>query len=209
MKLLLLITTMAGLLVAEVRAADSAQARADQLLRLVNASYQALYKVSSEAQWKASTDVKPEHDAAAEVAGKASAAFNGNPALIRETQELLKQKSKLKPVTVRELEKILLNAAEGPMTNPALVNARIKAETEQNSTLNGFVFKLGGTNISVNQIDNLLQSSTNLVERRAVWEASKQSGTALKPGLTKLQKLRNGVAQELGHKDYSRSRATT
>ena len=202
MKLLLLITTMAGLLVAEVRAADSAQARADQLLRLVNASYQALYKVSSEAQWKASTDVKPEHDAAAEVAGKASAAFNGNPALIRETQELLKQKSKLKPVTVRELEKILLNAAEGPMTNPALVNARIKAETEQNSTLNGFVFKLGGTNISVNQIDNLLQSSTNLVERRAVWEASKQSGTALKPGLTKLQKLRNGVAQELGHKDY-------
>ena len=202
MKLLLLITTMAGLLVAEVRAADSAQARADQLLRLVNASYQALYKVSSEAQWKASTDVKPEHDAAAEVAGKASAAFNGNPALIRETQELLKQKSKLKPVTVRELEKILLNAAEGPMTNPALVNARIKAETEQNSTLNGFVFKLGGTNISVNQIDNLLQSSTNLVERRAVWEASKQSGTALKPGLAKLQKLRNGVAQELGHKDY-------
>ena len=202
MKLLLLITTMAGLLVAEVRAADSAQARADQLLRLVNASYQALYKVSSEAQWLASTDVSPAHDAAAEVAGRAGAAFNGNPALIRETQELLKQKSKLKPVTVRELEKVLLNAAEGPMTNPALVNARIKAETEQNSTLNGFVFKLGGTNITVNQIDNLLQSSTNLAERRAVWEASKQSGAALQPGLAKLQKLRNGVAQELGHKDY-------
>ena len=202
MKYLLLAGVLISLVASNVRAADSAQARAEQLLRLVNASYQALYKVSSEAQWKASTDVKPEHDAAAEVAGKASAAFNGNPALIRETQELLKSKSKLKPITVRELEKILLNAAEGPMTNPALVNARIKAETEQNSTLNSFVFKLAGTNISVNQIDNLLQSSTNLVERRAVWEASKQSGTALKPGLAKLQKLRNGVAQELGHKDY-------
>lgn len=202
MKFFLLTTLTLGLFTSGLHAADSPQARAEQLLRIVNASYQALYKVSSEAQWKASTDVKPEHDAAAEVAGKASAAFNGNPALIRETQELLKSRSKLQPITVRELEKVLLNAAEGPMTNPELVNARIKAETEQNSTLNGFVFKLGGTNISVNQIDNLLQSSTNLEERRAVWEASKQSGPALKPGLVKLQKLRNGVAQELGHKDY-------
>jgi peptidyl-dipeptidase A len=202
MRFLLLFTAVLGFCVSQVRAASSPQERADQLLRLVNASYQALYKVSSEAQWLASTDVKPAHDAAAEVAGKASAAFNGNPALIRETQELLKSKSKLKPITVRELEKVLLNAAEGPMTNPGLVNARIKAETEQASTLNGFVFKLAGTNISVNQIDNLLQSSASLEERRAVWEASKQSGVALKPGLVKLQKLRNGVAQELGHKDY-------
>ncbi|HTD68010.1 MAG TPA: M2 family metallopeptidase [Candidatus Limnocylindria bacterium] len=183
------------------RRADPQQ-RADDLLQLVNSSYQALYKVESEAQWKALTDVKPEHDAAAEVAGKARAAFNGNPALIREAQELLKQKSKLKPITVRELDRVLLNAAEAPMTNPELVADRIKMETQQASTLNGFVFKLDGTNITVNQIDNLLQSSTNLEERRKVWETSKQSGPALKPGLMKLQKLRNGVAQELGHKDY-------
>ena len=202
MKILLLAAVLVGLVAPEVRAADSPQARADQLLRIVNASYQALYKVSSEAQWLAATDVKPEHDAGAEVAGKASAAFNGNPALIREAQDLLKLKAKLQPLTVRQLERVLLNAAEGPMTNPDLVNARIKAETEQASTLNGFGFKLGGTNITVNQIDNLLQSSTDLAERRAVWEASKQSGPALKPGLVKLQKLRNGVAQELGHADY-------
>jgi peptidyl-dipeptidase A len=180
----------------------AAQERADDLLKLVNAAYQSLYKVQSEAQWKASTDVKPEHDAAAEVAGKAAAAFNGNPALIREAQELLKQKSRLKPLTVRQLERVLLNAAEAPMTNPELVSERIKMETQQASTLNGFVFKLHGTNITVNQIDNLLRTSTNLDERRKVWEASKESGPALKPGLVKLQKLRNGVAQELGHKDY-------
>ncbi len=55
------------------------QERADQFLALMNASYQALYRVNSEAQWKAVTDVTPEHDAAAEAAGKAYAAFNGNP----------------------------------------------------------------------------------------------------------------------------------
>lgn len=182
--------------------AATPQERADEFLNLVNSGYQALYKVQSEAQWYAATDVSPEHDAASEVAGKAAAAFNGNPALIREAKELLKQKAKLKPLTVRELERALLNAAEGPMTNPALVAERIKAETQQASTLNGFVFKLDGKPITVNAIDDLLQHGTNLTERRAVWETSKQSGVALKPGLTKLQGLRNGVARELGHADY-------
>jgi peptidyl-dipeptidase A len=54
-----------------------------------------------------------EHDAAAEVAGKARAAFNGNPALIQEARELLKEKARLTPVIVRELDRVLLNAAEG------------------------------------------------------------------------------------------------
>jgi peptidyl-dipeptidase A len=183
-------------------AAESAQERADQFLKLVNASYQALYRVEAEAQWLAATDVSPAHDAASETAGKARAAFNGNPAIIREAQELLKSKKNLKPITVRELERVLLNAAEGPMTNPELVAARIEAETQQASTLNGFQFKLRGQPITVNEIDNQLKTNRNLGERQAVWEASKESGIALKPGLAKLQKLRNGVAKELGYNDY-------
>ncbi len=178
------------------------QARADRFLVDVNAGYQAHYRVNSEAQWLADTDVTPAHDAAAEVAGKAYAAFNGSPALITEARELLAHRAELDPVTVRQLEHVLLNAAEGPMTNPDLVAARVVAETQQASTLNSFEFKLHGKPITVNEIDNLLVTTADLAERRAVWEASKESGPALKPGLVKLQKLRNGVAQELGHHDY-------
>jgi peptidyl-dipeptidase A len=185
-----------------LQAATSPQERADDFLKLVNASYQALYRVESEAQWLAATDVSPEHDAASETAGKARAAFNGNPAIISEARELLKEKARLKPLTVRELEQVLLNAAEGPMTNPKLVADRIAAETKQASTLNGFEFKLKGKPITVNEIDNLLQNSTNLDERKDVWEASKESGPALKPGLVALRDLRNGCARELGHSDY-------
>jgi peptidyl-dipeptidase A len=190
---------------AAIRAAEKisdVQQRADQFLELVNAAYRGLYTVQSEAQWLASTDVSPAHDAASETAGKAAAAFNGNPAIIREAQALLKQKSTLKEVTWRQLERVLLNAAEGSMTNPDLVKARIEAETQQASTMNGFEFKLNGKPISVNEIDNQLTTNRNLVERKAVWEASKESGIALKPGLVKLQKLRNGVAKELGYHDY-------
>lgn len=178
------------------------QERADRFLALVNASYQSLYTVSSEAQWLAATDVTPAHDAAAETAGKAAAAFNGNPAIINEAKALLAHRTELHEVTWRQLEHVLLNAAEGPMTNPKLVAERIAAETAQASTLNGFEFKLRGKPITPNEIDHLLESSADLTERLAVWEASKESGKALKDGLIKLRGLRNGVAQEMGYHDY-------
>lgn len=183
-------------------AATPLQERADHFLTLVNAAYQGVYRVEADAQWFAATDVTPAHDAASETAGKARAAFTGNPAIIREAQDLLKERKKLKEITVRELEHVLLNAAEGPMTNPKLVADRIEAETQQASTLNSFVFKLHDKPITANEIDNTLGTNRDLAIRKEVWEASKQSGPALKPGLVKLQRLRNGVAKELGYNDY-------
>ena len=178
------------------------QERADHFLALVNAGYQALTYVAQESLWAASTDVTPAHDAASETAGKAFAAFNGNRVLILEARELLAHRAELKAVTIRELERTLLNAAEGPMTNPALTGARVQAETAQASAMNGFVWKLDGKPISANQLDELLSRSTDLAERQRVWEASKENGKALKEGLLKLRDLRNGCARELGYPDY-------
>src|SRR5437763_7454116 len=185
-----------------VFAASPVQERADRFLKLANAGYQALYRVNSEAQWLAVTDVTPGHDAAAEAAGKAYAAFNGNPALITEARELLTHEKELTEITVRQLKQLLLNAAEGPMTNPELVSKRVEAETKQASILNSFDFRLNGKPITANDIDNLLEKSTDLAERKAVWEASKQSGPALKPNLVTLRDLRNGVAKEMKYPDY-------
>jgi len=199
MKTISLLLTSASLALA---AASPIQERADRFLALVNAGYQGLYRVNSEAQWLAVTDVTPAHDAASETAAKASAAFNGNPAIINEAKELLKHRADLNELTLRQLNQVLLNAAEAPMTNPDLVAARVEAETKQASTLNSFEFKLDGKPATANEIDNKLDQSTDLAERRKVWEASKESGPALKPGLVKLRDLRNGVAKELGHKDY-------
>src|SRR5262249_5927224 len=96
------------------------QERADRFLALANAGYQAVFRVNSEAQWNAITDVTAEHDAAAEASGKAYAAFNGNAAIINEARELLMDQKELNDITVRQLKQLLLNAAEGPMTNPEL-----------------------------------------------------------------------------------------
>jgi peptidyl-dipeptidase A len=183
-------------------AASSIQERADRFLKLANAAYQAVFRVNSEAQWNAVTDVTPEHDAAAEATGKAYAAFNGNTAIINEARELLTHQKELSEITVRQLKQLLLNAAEGPMTNPELVARRVAAETKQASLMNGFEFKLNGQKITANEIDNKLEKSTDLAERKAVWEASKEIGPALKPNLVTLRDLRNGVAKEMKYPDY-------
>lgn len=190
------------LVVVAAEAAPAIQERAERFLTLVNAGYQALYRLQQEALWAADTDVKPANDAAAEAAGKAYAAFNGNPAIINEARALLAHRRELTDLQARQLDRVLLNAAEGPMTNPELVNRRIAAETAQASVLNGFQFHLGGSNVVANDLDRILNKSADLAERRAAWEAAKLTGPALKPGLVKLQGLRNGVARELGHADY-------
>jgi peptidyl-dipeptidase A len=191
-----------GAAFAATAAPSPIQERADRFLALANAGYQGLYRVNSEAQWFAVTDVTPEHDAAAEATGKAYAAFNGNPALIIEARDLLTHEKELTEITIRQLRQLLLNAAEGPMTNPELVAKRVEAETRQASILNSFEFKLDGKPITANDIDNRLEKSTDLAERKAVWEASKQSGPALKPNLVILRDLRNGVAKEMKYPDY-------
>ncbi|MFH1142963.1 MAG: M2 family metallopeptidase [Candidatus Eisenbacteria bacterium] len=180
----------------------SLQERADRFLALVNACYRDLYTLAERAEWNAVTDVRPEHDAAAAAAGKALAAFSGNPALITESRALLERAAELDPLTVLQLRQVLLNAAEGPMTNPELVAARVDAETAQSAALNSFLFTLDEQPITPNEIDERLLTLEDLDQRLAVWEASKQSGPALKPGLIQLQSLRNGVARELGYPDY-------
>src|SRR5437879_11362132 len=116
--------------------ASHVQERADRFLKLTNAGYQVLVRVNSEAQWLEVTDVTPGHDAAVEATGKAYAAFNGNPAIITEARDLLTHEKELRPLSVRQLKQLLLNAAEGPMTNPDLVVKRVAAETKQASILN-------------------------------------------------------------------------
>src|SRR5216684_3717421 len=170
--LLLVVLSVASLALG----ASPVRERADRFLRLANAGYQALFRVNSEAQWLAVTDVTPEHDAAVEATGKAYAAFNGNPAIISEARELLTHQNELSELTIRQLKQLFLNAAEGPMTNPDLVAKRVEAETKQASILNSFEFKLNGQKITANEIDNKMEKSTDLEKRRAIWEASKESG---------------------------------
>ena len=184
------------------------QARAQEFLNMYNRVGQRLSTVSQEAAWKSSTDVTPEHTGQRIGADEANSAFVGSTYIIEQTQEFLKHKEELDPLTVRQLKMVLLIASSAPGTIPEVVSARVTAEARQSATLDGFEFKWtppGQTDakpITANGIDDLLGSSTNLAERLAVWSASKESGKALCPGLIGLRDLRNRVATEMGFSSF-------
>jgi peptidyl-dipeptidase A len=181
---------------------------AAQFLEFYNRTYQRLYTVNQEANWKSVTDVTPEHTGQRIGSDEAMASFCGNPYVIEQAKRFLQSKAQLDDLTVRQLRAMLRHAAESPGTIPEVVSRRVAAEARQAALLDSFEFKWQRPGsgqrepITANQIDDLLGTSTNLAERLAVWKASKASGVALKPGLLELRDLRNQVARELGHSSF-------
>jgi len=169
---------------------------------------QRLETVAGEAEWSASTDVTPEHTGERIGAEKALAAFRGSRYVIDNSRRFLELRDSLSDLEFRQLDKILLNAAESPGTIPDVVKARVEKEAQLSAALDGFIFcldKRGGKclkPVTPNQIDDVLLTSRNLSERRKYWEVSKQVGPPLKNGLAEVRDLRNAVATELGYSSY-------
>jgi peptidyl-dipeptidase A len=186
----------------------AAQAEAAAFLDLFQSIYAGTYVVAADAQWKAMTDVTPEHDGERIASGKALSAVRGDREVIEKVRMLLTRSNELHPVLVRALKRVLLNAAESPGTVPEIVAARVEAESRQSSTLDSFQFCLEREGercvrpTTANEIDGLLESSRDLDERLKVWRASKETGAVLKPGLVTLQKLRNQVAREMQYASF-------
>ncbi|TAK59719.1 MAG: peptidase [Bacteroidetes bacterium] len=179
-----------------------------EFLKMYNSLYQKLNTVNGEAQWASSTDVTEQHTGERIGADKAAAAFAGSPYVVTRCQELLAHQNELDELSVKQLKKILYIAAHYPGTIPDIVAQRVTAEANQSAALDGFTFcmeKQGDNCVkptTPNILDETLRVSTNLAERKKAWEVSKQTGPALKPGLVKLQKLRNQMAQEMKYSSY-------
>ena len=169
---------------------------------------QRLGSVAAEAEWQASTDVTAEHTGERIGAERALAGFRGSRYVIENSRRFLGLKQSLSDLEFRQLDKILLNAAESPATIPDIVRARIETEARLGATLDSYTFCLASrgkkcvSEITPNQIDKTLVASRDLGERRKVWEVSKEIGPALKKDLGEARDLRNRVATELGYSSY-------
>jgi peptidyl-dipeptidase A len=191
------------------RKATAAEREARTFLGTVSPLVQALHTVANQAAWNAATDVTAEHTAARAAAEKALAVVEGSRLVIEKTRALLEQKSELEPLSVRQLDQLLLAAADSPATIPDVVEKRIDAEARQSAVLDSYTFCLrpghSGTclrPVSANDLDDILRKSRILKEREQAWTASKEIGRRLKPGLAELRSLRNQVAREMGYSSF-------
>jgi len=170
--------------------------------------YQGLSTVASEAEWKVATDVSSGNIGERIGAERALAAFQGSRYVIENSRRLLRIKEGYSDVEFRQLDKILLNAAETPATIPDAVRARIEAEAHLAATLEAYTYCAQERGekclkqISPNEIDQTLLTSADLAERRRVWELAKKPGALLRNRLAEARNLRNRVATELGYSSY-------
>src|SRR5262249_43988214 len=93
----------------------------------------------NEAQWLAQIDVSESHTQAQVSRTLELNKVVGSLDVIETVQSLLARKDRLDGVTIRQLEKIRLKAAEAPGTVPDAVTARAEAEAHQSATQDGFV----------------------------------------------------------------------
>jgi peptidyl-dipeptidase A len=96
----------------------------------------------------------------------------------------------------------LFLVAGSPESAADIIKQRIAAQNKQTEMLYGYKFMLNGKELTPNEIDGVLSSSTNLKEREATWIACKEVGKTLKGGLENLQQLRNKSVQALGYSDF-------
>lgn len=184
------------------------QEDADAFLAFYTPILLGLYTESARASWVASTDVTEEHTGMRTGADTALSAFTGNAEVIRRARQLLEHESELDDITVRQLREVLDMAASAPMTNPELARARVAAESAQSARLDGWQFCMRRDGeecaepVTANDIDRVLVESRDLDDRLQAWNAAKEVGPSLRDGLIELQRLRNGVAQEMGHDDF-------
>lgn len=181
------------------------QSDAQLFLDLYSKQLLELSTASSEAQWAANTRIvegDSSNAKAVERTGEALANFTGSKENIEQAQRFLKDENKLTDLQLRQIKKVLYLAANNPSTVAPIVKQRIVAENAQTEKLFGYNFQINSKSVSTNEIDDILKDERNLDKRLKAWEASKEVGVILKPGLTNLRNLRNKTVQALDYKNY-------
>ena len=170
-----------------------------------DSTYTKLSYASQLASWATNTHIvegDSTNSVRARETGLALSRFVGSIENIDGIKGYLTHRAELDAIQLRRLEIMQYNAADVPQMIPDVVRERLVAEKAQVEQLYGFQFSLHGKLTTPNTIHDILHTSTDLAERRAAWDASKEVGRALKPGMIKLRDLRNRGVKSLGYSDF-------
>lgn len=104
-------------------------------------------------------------------------------------------------VRKRELE-LIYNEFAGNQFDEKLHKEIIDLSTKIEKEFSTFRAEVNGKKITDNEIDDILETSTNSAELKIVWEESKKIGKVVADDVLKLVKLRNKGARDLGFENY-------
>lgn len=126
--------------------------------------------------------------------------YFSNPELLKQIKEKLK-KTERGSIEERQLERLYQEAMQNQLPKETL-EEMVRLSSELSNIFNTFRGNVDGKKVTENEIRERLLNSTDLEERKKVWEASKQIGKEVEEGLLKLVRLRNEAARSLGFADH-------
>jgi len=104
-------------------------------------------------------------------------------------------------VTKREI-KLIYNSFVSHQFDSELMEKIVNISSNLERQFSTFRGKIGKKELTDNQIDEILEKSTNSDELKATWEASKQIGNEVSSQIVELVKLRNQAAKQMGFENY-------
>ena len=105
------------------------------------------------------------------------------------------------PLLKRQIEVMYL-AMLDKQVEPTLLAQITGVEKEVEQAFNTYRGTVDGKQVTHNQVEDILEQSTDSAKLRAAWEAQKGVGPVVAPKLLQLVGLRNQVAKKLGFRDF-------
>lgn len=105
------------------------------------------------------------------------------------------------PILSRQLD-VVYNQFLANQADIELLNKIISKSTNLERMYGEYRASLNGKSITDNDVENILRTSTDNNELKAVWESHKGIGRVVEKELIELVKMRNQVAQSLGFDNY-------
>ncbi|HLN52845.1 MAG TPA: M2 family metallopeptidase [Lentimicrobium sp.] len=101
----------------------------------------------------------------------------------------------------RQLE-VLYNTYLGNQIDTSLLARKIKMELDIEKKFSNFRAEVNGKQLSDNEVEEVLKTSTNNEELQAAWLGHKKIGPLVASDIVELVKLRNNIAKQLGFDNY-------
>jgi len=110
--------------------------------------------------------------------------------------------SEIKDPLLKRQIKILYDSFLSCQGNLKLIHELTEKESKIDQKFNKFRAKIGGKELTDNEIKDILQKEKDSVKLKEAWEASKKQGELVEKELLEIIRLRNKLAKGLGFVNY-------
>ncbi len=175
-------------------------ARAKRFVERYEATVRPLEIAAARAFWNANVSGKEEDFQKKQEAEEKLELCLSDPGQFAELKAI-RQGGVADPLLAREITVLYLEYL-AKQVEPALLKKMLAKSNAVERAFNVFRPKVGGKELTDNDIRRLLRESRDSAERRAAWEAGKKVGPVVVDDLMKLVALRNEAARQLGFQNY-------